>query len=262
MTQGHAPLLDLCAAHALDSLGSMERVRLEHHLQGCKQCVHALAEFREDALILAQAVAASPDAAVKERVMRAVRALPRALSQSQGETGRDFRFPLLLAGGWSAAALFALAYVHELQSSRQLGIDAQAFRREAQANGMALSDERKLIDEFSSPKARFAQFTQISKSPAPLEGWTLFDRESGRAILVFENLESSPDRDFEVWAVHKGYRRSLGILQEGGSGRTFLELEKIPNAASVKGFAVSLEAKGGSPSKKRPSGPIVVSTYF
>jgi anti-sigma-K factor RskA len=95
-----------------------------------------------------------------------------------------------------------------------------------------------------------------------LEGWALFDPQTRRAILVFENLNVAPEKDYELWAIREGGPASLGVLRVEPNGRAFVRLQDIPEAERVGAFAVSLEGKGGSPNKNAPSGPVVMAGTF
>ncbi|HET9887749.1 MAG TPA: anti-sigma factor [bacterium] len=266
MTQNHAEFLDLCAAHALDSLDDVERAKLERHLADCVQCTHALADFREDALTLAVAVATPPPPAAKLRILNAIRepitplheAAAAPVSLPPVEQAARPRFSWFGTLGWAAAAVLALAYFKEVQGSRQLAAQLQTLQARNQEAETALASEKGWMDSMSSPDARLAQLTPTPQNPSAHEGWALFDPQTRRAILVFENLTLPSEKDYELWAIREAGPESLGVLQVGPNGRAFVRLQEIPDAERVGAFAVSLEGKGGSPNKNAPSGPVVM----
>ncbi|MFF8728415.1 anti-sigma factor domain-containing protein [Streptomyces sp. NPDC015171] len=67
----------LAAPYALDALEPGERRRFEKHLAGCGRCAAEVRELAEDAVRLAWSAAAPPPAALRERVLAAVRAIPQ-----------------------------------------------------------------------------------------------------------------------------------------------------------------------------------------
>jgi len=264
MTQTHVEFLDLCAAHALDCLDEAEEARLERHLSACVQCTHALVDFREDTLTLAMAVARPPPPAAKARILSAIRAPARTIPISEPIPSKSAekvrsRFPMMIGTlGWVAAAVLALAYFKEVQGSRQLTNEIAMLESRNREIETTLADEKAWTDTMASPRARIAQFAPTPENPSAIEGWALFDSERQRAILVFENLSLPAERDFEVWAIREGGPQSLGVIRVEPNGRAFLRLQEIPNADGVGAFAVSLEAKGGSPNKNAPSGPVMM----
>lgn len=276
MTQNHAEFLDLCAAHALDSLDETDQARLEQHLSTCVQCAQALADFREDALVLAVAVATPPPPAAKARILNSIREPISAVREPIGAAREPIvtslpaqraerpraRFPWIGALGWAAAAILALAYFREVQGSRQLEGQLEILRGRNQEAEAALASEKIWTDSMSSPQTRVAQLSPTPENPSTLEGWALFDPQTRRAILVFENLNVAPEKDYELWAIREGGPASLGVLRVEPNGRAFVRLQDIPEAERVGAFAVSLEGKGGSPNKNAPSGPVVMAGTF
>jgi hypothetical protein len=232
MTASHTEFLDLCAAHALDSLDELDERRLERHLKECAPCELALAEFREDVVALAATVASPPPPKLKARVLGMIgtvphSAAPPALSKVE-RVERPSRFPLVGTLGWVLAALLALAYLRELQGSRQLRLnlaEVQAERQEtadqlAKAEGQ-ISEERQWTELLGSSGARLATLSRTEETTGSLEGWALVDSNSRRAILVFENLQLPTDRDFEAWAIRDGKPQSLGLLTVQENGRAW-----------------------------------------
>ena len=67
----------LAAPYALDALEPPERVRFERHLADCDRCAAEVRDLTEDAVRLAWSTAAPPPAALRDRVMLAVRTTPQ-----------------------------------------------------------------------------------------------------------------------------------------------------------------------------------------
>lgn len=67
----------LAAPYALDALDPGERRRFEKHLAGCGRCTAEVRELAEDAVRLAWSAAVPAPAALRERVLAAVRTTPQ-----------------------------------------------------------------------------------------------------------------------------------------------------------------------------------------
>ena len=89
-----------------------------------------------------------------------------------------------------------------------------------------------------------------------------YDPASRRAVIVFENITVPSGKDLELWALRGAGVASLGLIHPDENGRAVLRLEDVGDPAELAGFAVSLEAAGGSPSKTAPGGPVVMAGKF
>ncbi|WP_037670391.1 anti-sigma factor domain-containing protein [Streptomyces griseus] len=67
----------LAAPYALDALDPEERRRFEKHLKGCDRCAAEVRALSEDAVRLAWSTAVPAPAAMRDRVLAAVRATPQ-----------------------------------------------------------------------------------------------------------------------------------------------------------------------------------------
>lgn len=70
-------LHSLAAPYALDALEPAERIRFEKHLKACDSCAAEVRALSEDAVRLAWSTAAPAPAAMRDRVLAAVRATPQ-----------------------------------------------------------------------------------------------------------------------------------------------------------------------------------------
>ncbi|MBL1086244.1 anti-sigma factor [Streptomyces actinomycinicus] len=70
-------LHSLAAPYALDALEPGERRRFEKHLAGCDRCAAEVRDLAEDAVRLAWSAAAPAPAALRDRVLAAVRTTPQ-----------------------------------------------------------------------------------------------------------------------------------------------------------------------------------------
>ncbi|MEU1403915.1 anti-sigma factor [Streptomyces sp. NPDC005728] len=74
---GREALHSLAAPYALDALEPGERRRFEKHLKGCDRCAAEVRALSEDAVRLAWSTAAPAPAALRNRVLAAVRTTPQ-----------------------------------------------------------------------------------------------------------------------------------------------------------------------------------------
>ena len=106
-----------------------------------------------------------------------------------------------------------------------------------------------------SAKARMVATLQAKNGAA---GAVLMVQADGRFTFTeLEGVQPPPGRSFQLWLLpHRGVPISLGVAQ---AGRTQYTLPAAAQAALVqaKGFAVSVEPPGGSPTGQ-PTGPVVL----
>ncbi|WP_225098366.1 anti-sigma factor domain-containing protein [Streptomyces sp. CoH27] len=95
---GGADLHSLAAPYALDALEPGERRRFEKHLRDCDRCAAETRGLAEDAVRLAWSTAAPAPAALRDRVLAAVRTTPQEPASVQEPTRR--RAPQLPPHVW------------------------------------------------------------------------------------------------------------------------------------------------------------------
>jgi anti-sigma-K factor RskA len=266
MSERHDEWIELCAGHALGSLSEADRVRLETHVAtGCEECRAAIREFADATLAIAAAApAVAPPAGVRARVLEAVSAAPgpaRArLQECEGDgtrRGRVVPFPVA-ALGWAAAAALLIVSVVQYRAVRALEARLDEVGAQQEQLARQLGDEREWAASMASPAAKTTLLAPTPAGAKALSGWALYDPSGRRAILVLENLELEPGHDYELWAIRGDGPRSLGLIAVEPGGRALVRLPEIPDPAGIAAFAVSYEAKGGSPDKRSPGGPVVM----
>lgn len=206
----------LAGAYALDAVDDLERAAFERHLRDCAPCAAEVAELRETATRLAQAVAEPPPPGMREAVLARVASTPQERPrQADVRRARPGRWRPWLA---SAAAAVLLA--------GGVGTGTWALTRRHFAGQIAQVDA-----VLAAADARI--YTQ--------------DAEGGRITMVV-----SPSHDAAV-AVLADLRRPAGAYQlwmidttarpvgytEAGSGRFYIK-------GLAPRFGLSREPKGGS----------------
>jgi anti-sigma-K factor RskA len=85
----HGDPHSLAAPYALDALEPGERRRFEKHLRDCEHCGAETRALAEDAVRLAWSTAAPAPAALRDRVLAAVRATPQAPARAAAASGAE-----------------------------------------------------------------------------------------------------------------------------------------------------------------------------
>ncbi|MGW6737342.1 anti-sigma factor [Streptomyces sp. NPDC055013] len=245
-------LHSLAAPYALDALEPGERYRFEKHLRNCALCAAEVRTLSEDAVRLAWSTAAAPPAAMRDRVLAAVRTTPQ---ESAGrEAGREpartragqlpphvwgnqppprtraTRTRPLLApfATLTAAAALVVASLFAVQATKtQEQLDAQRARASEIANVLAAPDAR-------------------ATSGEDAEGRTIgvvASASEGRAIVTLSGYGDLPSgRVHQLWQMRPDVQpRSLGLF-DGDTPLLASGLDK-----SATSLAVTVEPDGGSP---------------
>jgi anti-sigma-K factor RskA len=208
--QGRHDLHGLSGVYALDALTGLELDQFEHHLHRCLPCENEVRGFRETATRLAQAVAASPPLALRERVLTAasvtrqlspeVREMPRARVRPAGS-------PWLprLAVAVAAAAVAAAVALGVVQSSTQ------------QQLSQAKAENRSVAAVLAAPDARLAVRRTTDGGLA-----TVVASQSRHALIISTaGLPAlSGGKVYELWFVAGQTARRAGLLPAPAAGRT------------------------------------------
>ncbi|MEU8651262.1 anti-sigma factor domain-containing protein [Streptomyces sp. NPDC048737] len=242
-------LHSLAAPYALDALESGERRRFEKHLSGCDRCAAEVRALSEDAVRLAWSTAAPPPAAMRDRVLAAVRTTPQEPAR---ESSRE-RAPQLPPHVWgvrpppgrsraprarrplfapfataTAAAALVVASLFAVQAGRtQDQLDAERARAREIAHVLAAPDAR----ASTGKDARGGTIGVIASASA------------GEAVVTLSGRDGlSGGRVHQLWVMRPDAQpRSLGLFEgDGPLVATGLE----PSSTSL---AVTVEPDGGSP---------------
>ncbi|MGW8746976.1 anti-sigma factor [Streptomyces sp. NPDC055794] len=247
-------LHSLAAPYALDALEGAERVRFERHLEGCDICAAEVRALSEDAVRLAWSTAAPAPAALRERVLAAVRTTPQEPAAGRGpalrlpahvweggrtpQRSRAVRPRLLLVpfATVTAAAALVVASLFAVQADRT--------RDELDT---ARDRTREIAHVLAAPDARAASDTDDRGRGIGV----VASAAEGRAVVTLSGYgEPSGDRVHQLWLMRPGAGpRSLGLLD----GDTPLIASGLNRSATS--LAVTVEPGGGS---VRPtSSPVV-----
>ncbi|MFF4348211.1 anti-sigma factor domain-containing protein [Streptomyces sp. NPDC001530] len=231
-------LHSLAAPYALDALEPDERRRFERHLRRCERCTAEVRALTEDAVRLAWSTAAPAPAALRDRVLTAVRTTPqeaprqeapRARTPQQPSRARAPRFRPLLAplATTTAAAALVVASLFAVQATRaEDKLDQERAQAREIAHVLAAPDAR-------ATGARDAQGRGIGVVASASER---------RAVVTVSGLGTpSGGRVHQLWLMRPGENpRSLGLFD----GDTPLVASGLSTKATS--LAVTVEPHGGS----------------
>ncbi|WP_432042835.1 anti-sigma factor [Streptomyces cadmiisoli] len=245
---GRDDLHSLAAPYALDALEGDERRRFEKHLARCERCAAEVRALSEDAVRLARSTAAPAPAALRERVLAAVRTTPQDPAPARGHapalpahvwgtqpppsssrTRTPRMRPLLVPFATAtAAAALVVASLFAVQANRtQEQLNAERDR------------SREIAEVLAAPDAR-------ATTGRDGDGGTIgvvASASAGRAVVTLSGYDDPPDdRVHQLWLMRpRAQPRSLGLFE----GDTPLVASGLgPSASSL---AVTVEPDGGSP---------------
>ncbi|WP_328938915.1 anti-sigma factor [Streptomyces tauricus] len=233
-------LHSLAAPYALDALEPHEHKRFEKHLKRCDHCAAEVRALREDAVRLAWSTAAPAPAAMRDRVLTAIRTTPQepaaaeppARARVERPPSRARRSPfsafLIPLASTTAAAALVVAALFGMQASRT---QDELSEQRAQA--------REIAHVLAAPDARAG-----TGRDANGQGIGVVASASQKtAVVTSAGLGAPPGkRVHQLWLMRpEGKPRSLGLLD----GDTPLIATGLNTDATS--LAVTVEPDGGSP---------------
>jgi len=261
--------LDLCAGYALGSLSEADRRTLEAHLaEGCPTCEAALQDFGAATVLLTASLPpATPSAALKGRVMAAIRAESSAApaAGAAADRGRVIEMPRRAAPtfswGWAAvAAALAIATAVSWNAASRMRHDLDASRQEMAKLEQQLEEEQRWAKVLNAPQAKVVVLAATPQGTPDLKARATYDPDTKSAVLVFENFRAPSGKDYELWAIRGATPApaALGLIKADENGHAVMRLENVGEPATLGAFAVSLEPQGGAPTPTAPTGPVVM----
>lgn len=224
---------ELAAPYALGALDAEERARFEAHLATCAECRGEVHSYREVGALLAEsAPAATPPAALRERVLKEARRV-RPIG-----TRRAARAPWLAAAACLVLALgIGYAYLRDRAVFEQASTSLTAMR-----DTIAARDS--LVKTLLSPDAATADLAATGQAPSARLFWSPSRRRV--VMAVFHLTPAGSGRTYQLWAISKGKPVSIGIFNTNPSGQLITQMA-VPADLTFELTAVTEEPAGGSP---------------
>jgi anti-sigma-K factor RskA len=268
MTNGHPTREEDFDLYVLGVLEADEKQAIESHLAACSDCARKLAIARgRVAAISFAAPRVEPSAAVKDRLLRQVRAesqaAPSAARAPAREPVREFvppEPPRGLAGRWLFAIL-APACIALLIATVMLWRQNDRLTKQLATLGSSLDQTQKQLDYARNVAHLFEARDTITVSLAPMPGMAqgaakvMYNGKMG--MLMYDGWIAPPpeDKSYQLWVVPmEGKPISVGVFNPATSDMAHW-MTKVPEGVAPKMFAVTLEPAGGMP---QPTGPMVM----
>lgn len=254
---GHPTRPEEFDLYALGVLEGEEKAAIESHVPTCAECANALAEACGRITLLAfSAPRVEPSAAVRERLMRQVRA-------SAGSAGARHAAEAERAGGffgrWWAAILVPVGVALAI-ATIFLWTENARLSRELARQRANLEEQKKQLDEARHMadllEAKDTVSVALAVQPGMPKGDVRVRYNAKMGVAVCDGwVEPAPaNKSYQLWVVPmEGKPISAGVIDHGGPINPWMM--KLPQGTAAKAFAVTLEPEGGMP---QPTGPMVL----
>jgi anti-sigma-K factor RskA len=272
MTNGHPTREEDFDLYVLGTLEGDEKQAIESHLAGCADCARKLAAARgRVAAISFAAPRVEPSAAVKDRLLRQIRAESQAPSRATPESakvpargsGHEFappEPPRGLAGRWLFAILapacvaLLIATVILWRQNDRLTSQLAALGTSVDRTQKQLADAQEMLHLYTSKDT-----IKVLLAPKPGmikgDGEVMYNEKMG--LLMYDGwIAPSPDdKSYQLWVVPMdGKPISAGVFNPATSDSAHW-MARVPEGIAPKMFAITLEPAGGMP---QPTGPMVL----
>lgn len=268
---------ELAALAAAGAATGTERAELDHLAAEDPEVRQLVREMGDAAALMALAL---DEPAAPDRVLESVRQRVRGRTPATGapvverertgpvvpiERGRRGKpSPAMVAAvalPLAAAAAFALLWLRERGENEDAaenlaGLEKkldEAERRERLAAGAMVAAEKKLeqlrgsLEAMATPHLQLATVTGAAPEKRTIK--VLRDPENRRWVVMAFDLPPLPsDKDYQLWLMpDKGDPVPAGLLVPGPGNTQFGTIAIPSSVTNIKGAAISLEPKGGSP---------------
>jgi anti-sigma-K factor RskA len=265
MTNGHPTREEDFELYALGALDAAEAQALESHLRACSDCAGKLAAARGRIAALALAVPpVAPSAAVKERLMRQVRAEAEGRiidARPARETPRRNADRASASPGRWWLGILAPGFAVLLLATLYLWRENDQLTREVNQFHATVITQQRELDETRNLAHLFESQDTLKVSLAPMPGMpkgavrVMYNEKMG--LLMYDGWIMPPpeDKSYQLWVVPmEGAPISVGVFNPATSD-TAHWMTKVPAGVAAKAFAVTMEPAGGT---SEPTGPMVM----
>jgi hypothetical protein len=237
------------------------------HLAGCPSCVAELARIRRVAALARDAIASSPDPALRERTLAFVRAVgvdrsagasePAAMP-SMGAVVEPEAAPVAPVPvpapvarqrriGWKAVAGLAAVLIAGIAVGAGVAISRSPAPQLAQEVEVLQATTETTLRVESQPDARRIPLAATGSAPGAA-GTLVYSPSTGELVMVASGLAALPEGDeYGCWMEAHGQRTRIGKMYPGGDLQAWAGwvegLEALPEDAA---FGVSLVPADGS----------------
>jgi anti-sigma-K factor RskA len=240
----------LAAPYALDALEPAERARFEKHLRNCPACAAEVRALSEDAVRLAWSTAAPPPAAMRDRVLAAVRTTAQEPVRAQPVRAHEPQLPPHVWGTQTPPARTRaprerrpLFVPFATATAAAALVVASLFAVQANDTQDQLNAERARASEIAHVLAAPDARASTGKDAQGRSIGVVASASEGSAVVTLSGYSDIPaDRVNQLWLMRPGAQpRSLGLF-DGDTPLVTTGLDK-----SATSLAVTVEPGGGSP---------------
>lgn len=255
----HAQFAEDLALYAMGALDDQECPELQAHLGTCGECRRELEALRADMALLAlSATGPQPPQRSRRRLMEAMASKPHDPLKAGSRPASRRAWPRWLF--WVPLAASLLLAFHTVglwlahQDAHRAYDKLQAeLRREREQNAHA----QEILAMLNDPQAQHMTLVAAKTPPQP-QVRTIYVRDKGHVLLMASNLAELPaNKAYELWLLPAsgGAPMPAGTFKTDWRGHGMM-LQYLQSAGiNAKGFAVTIEPEGGSPT---PTMPVVM----
>ncbi len=158
---------------------------------------------------------------------------------------------------WALAACLAVVCWVQTLNQNSLQTHIKSLTQTAEALSSATNDLQQTIAELRASKdlsnLRVAVLGALLKEEPKAVAVSLWDDKSQSGELIVENMTPLPsDKDYELWVIDPQYATPVaaGTFQVDAEGKGRVQFKANQPIKTAGKFAVTREAKGGSPTPK------------
>ncbi|HLI76551.1 MAG TPA: anti-sigma factor [Acidobacteriaceae bacterium] len=278
----HIPEDDL-ALFALALMPPEEAAFTQAHLKHCDQCRGEVARMQGDLVAYAfTAEMQDPPAEARTRLLDAVAqekklhvlppaAEPVLAARNSNLLDRDTRSEPVIKrqmgfAGWAGWAIAAgVAGFAGWQFYQGQNLREQLAEETANVTQVTAETARaqRVMQALTDPGAMQValHLASAANTPPKPEGHASYNPNKGELVFVATHLGTlQADKTYELWvlpAAEGGKPVPAGLFKPDANGNASVVLPDLPKRVEAKGFGVTIEAEGGSPT---PTMPIVLAS--
>ncbi|WP_327716149.1 anti-sigma factor [Streptomyces sp. NBC_00490] len=239
----------LAAPYALDALEPAERVRFEKHVRGCPVCAAEVRALTEDAVRLAWSMAVPAPAAMRDRVLAAVRTTAQEPVRAQPRRVHEPQLPPHVWGTQAPPARTRaprerrpLFVPFATATAAAALVVASLFAVQANDTRDQLNAERVRSSEIAHVLAAPDARASTGKDARGRSIGVVASASEGKAVVTLSGYDDIPaDSVNQLWLMRPGAQpRSLGLF----AADTPLVTSGLDKSATS--LAVTVEPDGGS----------------
>ncbi len=223
----------LTGAYAVDALDDIERARFEQHLAGCEDCRAEVAELRATASLLADSVATTPPAPLRDSVLAGITQIrplpPEVPVHEPAGRGRSW-LPFLVAA--------ALALV--------VGIGAAVTQPWATDEVPQLTAAEQVLQAPDAEEV-FLDLGEAGRATV------VRSKSEDRAVIRTEDMVSAPEgKAYELWFIEGDEFVSAGLMPDEADQTVVLD------GPAAQAVAVGITVEPAEGSEQPTTDPIAV----